>query len=120
MVGAKNKNVAVMRLDEIVTELVDKDLISGVNGAARDNFATMIPVARRNMKISSQRFRRRVDQKILMLANDAREGKEEQEFLRHDLYDLVVLLRNDVDVIATEDNKFCNLPKNVWRGSCAG
>src|SRR3984893_11626851 len=72
------------------------------------------------MKIGSQCFRRCVNQKILMLASDAREGKEEEKFSGNDLDDLVVLLRNDIDVVTTEDKIFCNLSKNIWRGSCAG
>ena len=119
MVGAKNKNVAVMRLDEVVTELVDKDLVSGVDRATGDDIAAMISVARRNMKIRAQCFRRCVNQKLLVLADDARKGKEEREFFRHDLHDFVVLLRDDVDVVATENNKGSNLSETHIGGRAA-
>ncbi len=120
MVGAKNKNVAVMRLDEVVTELVDKNLISCVDGTAGDDIAAMINVARPKMKIRAQRFRRRVNQKLLMLTNNARESKKECELFRHDLNDFVVPLRDDIDVVATENNKFGRLPKILGEGAALG
>ena len=37
VVGAKNKDVAAMRIDEVVAELIDKNLVAGIDGAARND-----------------------------------------------------------------------------------
>ena len=39
VVRPENENVAAMRLDEIVAELIDENLVAGVDGAARDHLA---------------------------------------------------------------------------------
>ena len=46
VVGAKNKDVAAMRLDEIVTKLVDKNLVPGVDGATGNDIAAVVRVTR--------------------------------------------------------------------------
>ena len=52
-----------MRFDEIVTELVDKNLVAGIDGATRDDVTASVSAARHDMEISAQRIRRCVDQK---------------------------------------------------------
>ena len=36
--GPKNEDIAAMRLHEVVAELVDKNLVAGIDRAARDDF----------------------------------------------------------------------------------
>src|SRR5436190_249408 len=50
---AKHKHVTAMRFDEIITELVHKYLIAGVDRAARNDFAAPITHSGRDPKVSS-------------------------------------------------------------------
>ena len=61
-----------MRLHEIVTELIDEDLIARVHRAARDNLTAPVGATGEHIEIVLQRFRRRIDKMVLVLTNQAR------------------------------------------------
>src|SRR2546430_10588076 len=103
-----------MRFDEVVTELVHKYLIAGVDRAAGNDFAAPITNSRRDSKVSTQLLGRTINSELLMLADDPRPGEEKEKLLALNLQDLVVFGRDDVNVIAAAKNEFGNLLQNVW------
>src|SRR5713101_5411072 len=119
MIRAENKYVAAMRLDEVVTKLIDEDLIARVHRAPGDNLSARANPPRENVEIVSERFRRDVNEIALMLTDQTREGEKEEKFLLLDLQDLIILARHDVDVIAAEHNELADLPQKVrrWLGA---
>jgi len=66
---AGNKNVASMRLNKVVTELIDKHLIARIDCASGNDVAAMINAAWENIEIMAKRVRRRIDQIFLTLAD---------------------------------------------------
>ena len=54
-----------------------------------------------------------------MLTSEPGECEKEEEFFLLDLHDLIILARNDVDVIAPEDDELADLPQKIWR-RCRG
>src|SRR5206468_10557538 len=108
VVGPKNKHVAAMRAHEIVAELVDENLVARIDGAAGNHVSPVIAAAREHLEILLQGVRRRVNEaKILLLAADLRKGKEKRDFFRPDFPDhIAVHFRDDVNVIASEDEEF--------------
>src|SRR6185295_2511747 len=92
VISSKNEDVAIMRLDEVIAELVDKNLVARIDGAARNDITEFVRAARHDVEISAQCIRRCVDQKGLTLTDNAREGKKEEELLWQNLHDPVVLL----------------------------
>ncbi len=104
-----------MRLDEIVAELIDENLVAGVDRAARDHLAAAVDVPGPDLEILAQGIRRRIDEKILARADDAGKGEEEAKLLRHDPLHAVVFLRNDVDVIASEDEELNDATNDIRR-----
>ena len=104
-----------MRFDEVVADFIHEHLISGVDRAARDDVAGLIVSAGQHVKILPERFRCGVDEEALPFADDARKGKKERELPRNDLRDPILLRRDDVDVVAAEDEVFGDLPREVRR-----
>jgi hypothetical protein len=66
MICPENENVAPMRLNEVITEFIDKDLIARVHCAFGNDVAATISVAGENVEIVTESLRRRVDEKILL------------------------------------------------------
>src|SRR5262249_26817703 len=106
-------------LNEVVAAFIDKDLIACVDRTLGDNLAAMNNPTAKDVKVLAKRFGRGVYEETLPLAYQSRKGKEEGYFLWHDLKNLVVLARNQVDVIATQKNEFDGLSQNIWRGLAA-
>src|SRR6266403_2854867 len=71
MICPENENVAPMRLNEVITEFIDKDLIARVHCALGNDVAATISVAGENVEIMTESRRRRVDEKILLLADQS-------------------------------------------------
>src|ERR1700730_12785033 len=119
IIRSENKNITTMRLDEVVGELVHKDLIARIDRTARDDLTAAIGVSRKNIEIVPQSVGRSVNQKaFLFLANHAREGEEEQIFLYLHLKDLIVLARDDGDVISAAHHEFSDLLKKTRQRCC--
>src|SRR6476660_5492094 len=114
IICSEDKNITVMRLNKVIAAFIDKDLIAGVDRASGYNFAAMTKPAGKDIKILTKRVGRGVYEEILPLTYEARKSKKEGHFLRHDLGNLVVLARNHVDVIATQNNKFHDLSQEIW------
>ena len=104
-----------MRLNKVVAELVHKYLVACVDCASGNDFPAMKNPTGEHVEILTQRFRRRIHQKVLLLADQSRKRKEEEHFLWHDLQNLILLARDHVDVIATQNNKLGNLLQKIWR-----
>ena len=104
-----------MRFDEIVAEFIDENLVASVDRAARDHLAAAVDVSGQDFEILAQGIRRRIDEKFLSRPDDAGKGKKKAKLLRDDLEHAVVLLRDDVDVISSEDEEFYDLAENVRR-----
>src|SRR5919106_482619 len=96
-----NKNVAPVRFNEVVAKLVDKHLIAGVHRPSGNNLAAPISPPRENFEIMTERLRWCINKKILLLADQSREGKKEEEFFLLDLKDLIVLTRDNIHIVAT-------------------
>ena len=92
-------------MNEIVAELVDKHLIAGIDRAARNDLPRMINVAGIDLEILLQDLRRRINREALVIALDARESEEEENFLLVTSLDRVLLVRDDIDVVAAEPTK---------------
>src|SRR5438105_10937798 len=107
-----------MRLDEVVGELVHKDLIARIDRTARDDLAAAISVSRKNIEIVPQCFRRHVNQKLLVLTNETRESEEKEKLFLLYLQDLIVLARDDVDVISAAHHEFSDLLKKIRQRDC--
>jgi hypothetical protein len=120
MIGAKDKNVATMWMDKVIAKLIDENLITSIDGAARDRLAGMINVAGEDLEILPQNLRRCVNREGLMIADDPRKGEEEEELSGRNIHDRVLRARDDVDVVAAEDDKINHLLKEVRRGCGRG
>src|SRR5437588_10337773 len=105
-----------MRFDEVVAEFVDENLIPSVNRAARNHFTGMITHPRRDLEIIAQMIGRTVNPiECLVPAFDSRECEKEENLFLLNLQYFVLLLRDDVDIIAAAQNKFGDLSQNVRR-----
>src|SRR5262249_4055249 len=111
----KDKNIPVMRLSKVVAEFIHKHLVARVDCTSGDHFATMTKPTRKDIEILTQRLGRGVDQKILPFTNQSRKSKKEGDFPGHNFKNLIVLARDHVDVIATENNELGDLSQNIWR-----
>src|SRR5215216_2444329 len=111
----EDKNISVMRLNKVVTALIDKHLVPCVDRASGDNFAAMKKPAGKNVEVLAERVGRGVYEKALPLTHQSRKSKKEGYFLWHNLEDLIVLTRHHVDIIATQNNEFDDLSQNIWR-----
>ena len=69
----------------------------------------------RDLEILAQGIRRRIDEKILARADDAGKGEKEAELLRHDPLHAIIFLRDDVDVIASEDEELNDATNDIRR-----
>jgi len=69
MIGPKDENIAPMRLNKVVTKLIDKDLVPCINCASGNDVTTMINAARENIELVAERVGRRIDQIFLPLAD---------------------------------------------------
>src|SRR5205807_2028805 len=118
IIRSENKNITTMRLDEVVGELVHKDLIARIDRTARDDLAAAISVSRKNIEIVPQCFRRHVNQKLLVLTNETRESEEKEKLFLLYLQDLIVLARDDVDVISAAHHEFSDLLKKIRQRDC--
>ena len=120
MVRSENKNVAAPGIDKIIAQLIDKDLVAGVDRAARDQFSAPAGAADKHVEIVAERFRRRINQILLTHADDARQGEEEEKFLLLDLHDLVIGARHHIDVIAAQHDELGHLPQQIRRRPAHG
>src|SRR4029078_8760265 len=68
MISAKDKDVAAMRMNKVIAELIDKDLIARINRPARDDLAPAIDIAGIDLEVLAQDFRRRVNGEGLVVA----------------------------------------------------
>ena len=120
MICPENENVAAMRFNEVVPKFINKDLIACIHCASRNNVAAAISPTGENVEITSERLGWRVDKKILVVADQPRKREEEEKFFLLDFKNLIILTRDNVDVIATEDNEFADLSQDVRRWRAAG
>src|SRR5690242_11191292 len=105
-----------MRFHKIIAELVDEDLVPGIDGAAGDNLAPRERLIFSNVEIASQLIWRAVNPiELLVATNDPRERKEETKPYGFNFFDLIVLLRHHIDVIATAENELRDLLEEIWR-----
>src|SRR5437764_13399805 len=102
-----------MRFDKIVCELIHKNLIARVDRAARDHFAPAIGPSGVNIKITSQRVRRGVNEKILLMTHQSGKSEKEEKLLLLYLQDLVIHLRDHLDIISAAHNKLGNALQKV-------
>ena len=58
-----------MRLNKVVSKLIDEHLVSGINRASGNDVATMINAAWENIEIMAESVGRRIDQIFLPLAD---------------------------------------------------
>ena len=79
VVGAEDKDVAATRMDEVVAELIDKNLVARIDRAARNHLSGVINVAGKDLKVLPQDLGRRIDGERLMVANDPRKGEEKRK-----------------------------------------
>ncbi len=89
-----------MRFNEVIAKFIHKHLIAGVDRASGNNLAAAISPPGENFEIMTERLRWRVNKKILVLADQSRKGEEEEKFSLLDLNDLIVLTRDNVDIVA--------------------
>src|SRR5438034_11614808 len=104
-----------MWLNKVVTELVHKYLVACVDCASCNDFPAMKNPTGEDVEVLTQRLRRRIHQKVLPLAVQSRKRKEEEHFLWHDLQYLIMLARDQTEVIATANNKLGDLLQEIWR-----
>ncbi len=104
-----------MRFNKVITKLVDKYLVARIDRASCNDVPAMKNAAWENVEIMAKRVGRRIDQIFLPLANQLRKRKEKEHFLGLDLKKLIIIARNNVNVIATQDDELANLPQNVRR-----
>ena len=71
MICPENKNVARMRFNKVITKFIHKYLIARVDHASCNDVPAMKSAAWENVEIMTKRFRRRIDQKFLPLANQS-------------------------------------------------
>src|SRR5262245_7311671 len=116
----KNKNVSVMRLNKVVAELVHKHLVARIDCTPGNHFASMKKPTGKDVEILAERVGRGVDEKVLSLTHQSRKSKKEGDFPGHDFKNLVVLTRDHVDVIATENNELGDLSQDIWRRISGG
>src|SRR5690242_19604549 len=109
MLGPKNKNIGPVRPDKIITKFVHKNLITGINVAARDHLPAFVMRPACHLEIVRQRRLRSVDPMRPSVSDDSRPGKEEKILLFYDFPDGLVFGRDQIDVVAAEDEKFGNL-----------
>ena len=102
-----------MRFDEIVAELVDENLVAGIDRAASEDlalFGTVRPGTTFQVHATFPATHRRGNSGA---GKYARKGEEEEKFFLLHLQDLVVLPRNHVDVIATQHDEIHDPSRQV-------
>src|SRR5262249_34697113 len=114
IICSEDKNIPVVRLNKVVAAFIHKHLVASVDGTPSDNFTGMTKPTGKDVEILTKRVGRGVHEKALPLTHQSRKSKKEGYFLRHDLENLVVLARNDVDVIAPQNNEIHDLSQNIW------
>src|SRR5438876_4902045 len=100
MLCPENEDVASMRLHKIVAAFIHKNLVACVHRASGNNFAPMISPPRENVKIMRECFGWRINEKLLLLADQPRKREEEEKFPLLDLQNLIILTRDNIDIIA--------------------
>src|SRR6266446_5394710 len=120
MIRPKHKDITAMRLNEVVAKLVHKDLVACVDCACGNDLAAVTDATRKNVEIMTERLGGRVHEKVLPLADQSRKSKKEEDFFWHNLKNLIVFMRNHVDVIATQNNELADLLQNVRHRFCTG
>src|SRR6266404_2979549 len=120
IVCPEDKNIPVMRLNKVVAALIDKHLVARVDCASGNHLPAVTDATRHNVEIMTERFGRRVHEKVLSLADHSRKSKEEEGFFGRDFKNLIILTRDDVYVIATQNNELADLSQNIRRGVCTG
>src|SRR5262249_22070296 len=117
---SEDKHIPVVRLNKVVAEFIDKHLIARVDRASGYDFAAMTKPTGKDVEILTKRVRRGVYEKTLPLTHEFRKSKKERDFSRHDLENLVVLARNNVNVIATQNKDLHDWPQIVGRRAGTG
>src|SRR5207248_9026588 len=102
-----------------VDAFTDNDRAAPVDRASGDNFAPKKKPTGKDVETPTKRVGRRVHEKAFPLTHQSRKGKKKRYFLRHDLENLVVLARNDVNVVATLNDKLDDLLQDIWWRFCA-
>ena len=95
--------------DKIITKFVHKNLITGINVAAGDHLAAFVTRTACYLEIVRQGRLRSVDPMRSPVSDDSRPGKEEKILLFYDFPDGLVFGRDQVDVVAAQDEEFGNL-----------
>src|SRR6266480_862357 len=96
----ENENVAAVWFNEVIGKLIHKHLIARVHRASGNNVAAAISPPGGNFEIMTECLRCCVNKKILVLADQSREGKKEEKFSLLDLKDLIVLPRDNIHIVA--------------------
>jgi len=120
MIRPKHKDIAAMRLNKVVAEFIHKDLVACVDCASGNDLPAVTDATRKNVEIMTERLGGRVHEKVLSLADQSRKSKKEEDFFWRDFKDLIILTRDDVDVIATQNNELADLLQNIRRWVCTG
>src|SRR6266404_2926610 len=120
MISPKDKNVAAMRLNKVVGKFVNKHLVACVDCASGNDLTAVINATRKNVEIMTERVGWRIHEKVLPLTDHSRKSKKEEDFFWRDLENLIILTRDHVDVVATQNNEVADLSQNIGRRFCAG
>src|SRR6266576_7099048 len=109
MIRFENEDVTPMRFYEVVSEFIHKHLVAGVDRSFGDDLTAAVGPTRIHVECAFQDLGRCINQPVLVKANYSGKREEEEEFLLLHLQDLIVLGRDNVDVIAPAQNKFSDL-----------
>src|SRR5689334_5808952 len=105
MISTKNENIAPMWMNKVVTQLIDKHLVTGINRSAGDHLAFGVRVTRINLEILSKNLRWSINGESLPGAFDSGKGEEEEIFLGGDVFDHILVAGDNVDVVTTPHHK---------------
>ena len=99
----EDKDVPQRWTDEIITELIYKNLVAGVDGAAGDNLAALITSPGAYLKIMRQSGLRSIDPMGSTVGDNSRPGKKEKILLLDNFADSFILRRNHINVVASQN-----------------
>src|SRR5689334_21899718 len=102
-----------MRMNEVVTQFIDKHLVTGIDRAARNHLTLAIGVTGINLEILTKNLRRSVNFETLSGAFDPRKREKKEKLLLGDVLDHVLVIRNDINVVASADHEIDYLFEKV-------
>src|SRR5436309_1665680 len=76
MIRPKDKNIAAMRLNEVVAKFIHKDLVARVDCTSGNDLAAVTNATRVNVEIVTKRLGGGIHEKVLPLADQSRKSKE--------------------------------------------